>query len=43
MKERRKRLEMEINETKVRAKTALELREKNLQDTLSQYTEKLRK
>ena len=43
MKERRKRLEMEINETKARAKTALELREKNLQDTLSQYTEKLRK
>ena len=43
MKERRKRLENEIKETKTRAKTALELREKNLQDTLSQYAEKLRK
>ena len=43
MKERRKRLENEIKETKTRAKTALVLREKNLQDTLSQYAEKLRK
>ena len=43
MKERRKRLEREIKETKTRAKMALELKEKNLQDTLSQYAEKLRK
>ena len=43
MKERRKRLESEIKDAKSRAKTALELKEKAMQDSLSQYSSKIHK
>ena len=43
MKERRERLEAEIKDAKSRAKTALELKEKAMQVSLSQYSSKIHK
>lgn len=43
MREKREKLEAEIRETKARARTAMELKEKKLQQSLSRYKQKLRK